>query len=91
MMINKHILIGIFAVFFVTAQLFFTVLTTHHAFMDMPRICPVCTVASDDEDAFVPKIILLPEGMSVDVQPVVSHQFVPFLISSYYSRAPPIS
>jgi len=42
---NKNIVF--LAAFFLLAQFTFTILSTQHAFMDMPSICPICTAASN--------------------------------------------
>jgi len=86
---NSNNRIVLLATFFLLAQFYFTVLSTQHAFMDMPTICPICTVAGDLDHATsfaIPPIFLNKSTLTSDQY--TSASIVRFT-AGFESRAPP--
>ena len=88
---NNNIRIVFLATIFLMAQLFFTVLSTHHALMDMPPTCPVCAVAGDYENAVIPVAIEIPAGDTGHVFLAHISISTPRFKSAFQPRAPPSS
>lgn len=89
MLVNKKSKIVFFAVLFLMAQLYFIVLSTNHALMNMPLTCPICTLASDYNNAITPTVYNLDSGLVFYSSFEHQSTFKPNLTLSFLSRAPP--
>ncbi len=85
---NKNIVL--FGALFLVSQLYFTVLSTHHAFMDMPTTCPICTLASNYDHAIIPPVFDLNFVSGKDFYYLDNRFFKPSFDLSFRARAPPV-
>lgn len=79
-----------FSAFFLLAQMYFVVLSTHHAFMDMPATCPVCAMVNQYDDVITAATVELSVNSFSQFVEEQLPDFEPLFNSSFQPRAPPL-